>query len=95
MMQIRNVCEAAVKYFGEVPQKVKAIEELSELSAAIARDINDTHVTREEIIDEIADAYIMIQQLAIMYGEGHVIKRAFEKADRLSGMIGPGLKTPE
>lgn len=41
----------------------------------------------EEIIDEIADAYIMIQQLAIMYGEGRVIKRTFEKADRLHEMI--------
>lgn len=90
MAQTRSVCEAAIKYFGEGHQKIKAVEELSELSTAIARDLNNAHITREEIIDEIADGYIMVQQLSVMYGEGKVLKRVFEKTDRLAGIIGTG-----
>lgn len=88
MAQVRSVCEAAIKYFGEDNQKIKAIEELSELSTVMARDINNTHVTQDEIVDKIADGYIMIQQLSVMYGEGNVLKRVFEKTDRMADMIG-------
>lgn len=87
MGNVIKVCKTAIDHYGETHQKVKAMEELSELSTVIARDINDDHSSREEIIDELADVYIMTQQLAIMYGEGHVIKRVYEKADRLVSLM--------
>ena len=87
MDNINEICKRAIEHFGEVPQKVKATEELSELITELARDINDEHADRESVIDEIADCNIMLRQLTIMYGEGNVLMRTYEKASRLADRI--------
>lgn len=51
--------------YGELPQKLKCCEELSELSAAIMHHINKGG-HEEEIMDELADVYIMLEQLKHM-----------------------------
>lgn len=94
-MNVISICEKAIKHFGENAQKIKAIEELSELSTELARGVNDEHASRESTIDEIADAYIMIQQLSLMYGEGHVLNRVYEKAERLLERINLENKMPK
>ena len=50
-----------INYYGKDHQKMKAIEELSELIKAICK--NDV----ENIKEEIADVYIMLSQLRIIY----------------------------
>lgn len=92
MANVIGVCEKAIEHYGELHQKVKAMEELAELNVELAREINDEHASRESTIDEIADVYIMIQQLSLMYGEGHVLKRVYEKADRLLEKINLEIK---
>lgn len=57
-----------VDHFGYLHQKLKSIEELSELSRAIAREIimKDPQCD-ENVVEEIADATIMIEQLKVIY----------------------------
>lgn len=48
-------------------QKVIAIEELSELQKEITKDLRGK-CNKEHILEEMADVYIMVGQLMIMYG---------------------------
>lgn len=87
MDNINEICKQAIEHFGEMPQKAKAAEKLSELVAELMRDVNDDHADRESVIDRIADCNIMLRQLTIMYGEGNVLMRTYEKASRLANRI--------
>lgn len=86
-MNVHQIYEDAIDVFGDGPQQIKTIEELAELQVALAKDMNDLEVTQEEIIDELADAYIMIKQMAIVFGEDQVIQRIAEKVERLKKMV--------
>ena len=61
-----SIIKKAIFVYGKTAQKVKAIEELSELSFAIAKDINN-YTDINNIIEEIADVGIMLDQLIILY----------------------------
>lgn len=50
-----------IAFYGNEKQKLKAIEEMSELTKAICKD------DRENIIEELADVKIMIAQLMLIY----------------------------
>lgn len=50
-----------VLYYGNKKQKLKTIEEFSELIKAISKD------DRKNIIEEIADVEIMLEQLQMIY----------------------------
>ena len=52
-----NNIKKIVNHYGEESQAHKAIEELNELAVAIA------HQDKEAIIEEMADVYIMMEQL--------------------------------
>lgn len=93
MTNLTAICKAAIEYYGEVPQKAKATEELAELITELARDINDDHASRENVIDEIADCNIMLRQLSIMYGEGNVLMRTYDKANRLADILKDDMKS--
>ncbi len=49
-----------VNCFGARPQKIKSIEELSELIQAISRDVNGLD---NNVSEEMADCFIMLAQL--------------------------------
>ncbi len=60
------------EHFGLENQKVKTIEECSELITAIAKnDINN-------IIEEIADVQIMLKQLVHLYNIGYDVEEMME-----------------
>ena len=65
---------------GEKHQKIKAIEELNELGTEIAKDLNGQGDV-EKIIDELADAWIMLEQLRLIYPD--VSDRINYKINRL------------
>ncbi len=65
---------------GYAHQKEKAIEELSELQQALARDLQGEG-DRANIIEEIADALVMIAQLVLLYGTHRDVERV--AADKL------------
>lgn len=52
--------KAIINHYGHTNQFNKAVEELSELIRAIVRDDKDN------LIEEMADVYIMLEQLLIM-----------------------------
>lgn len=56
-----------IKSHGVKGQKVKAVEELSELQVAILNDVNKGLNCRSNIVEEIADVMVMIEQLKIIY----------------------------
>lgn len=79
--------EKAIEHYGRVPQMVKAIEELGELSTEIARNILGVYPADDKIVDEVADVTIMMRQLAIIFGEKAVEDRIEFKLTRLQGRI--------
>ena len=64
-----KICRAAVEKYGRGPQRDKAIEELSELIRALAR-CDDP----ENIAEEMADVYVMLAQLEIIFDNREAVK---------------------
>ena len=75
------ILEAALLKWGEAAQAVKAIEELSELQTQLARwacgelvgDLmprrKDPEALARSIREEIADCYIMLEQMELVFGD--------------------------
>lgn len=77
-----NLWRIIAHFGGYAHQKEKAIEELSELQQALARDLQGEG-DRANIIEEIADALVMIAQLVLIYGIHREVERvADEKVNR-------------
>ena len=79
----------ALQRWGCAAQRQKAIEEASELAAALARDAagSATHDTEAEVIGEVADVLITAVQMAELYGVDAVIETLRAKAERLAGRL--------
>lgn len=56
-----------IAHYGYGHQKHKAIEEFAELTEALSRDMNGDG-NRANIAEEMADCYIMLSQLMLIYG---------------------------
>ena len=73
-------------------QKEKAIEELCELATELARDVQGDG-KRDRITGEMADVYVMLAQLELMYGNqrevqdvaGEKIRRTVERMSESEG----------
>jgi len=86
------IADHAIQYFGTRNQKIKAIEELSELIQALAKEISfrppGSHedsfkYTGFNTMEEIADCIVILHQLRFIYGP-HKIDDLIEfKIDRL------------
>lgn len=77
-----NLWRIIAHFGGYAHQKEKAIEELSELQQALARDLQGEG-DRANIVEEIADALVMIAQLVLIYGIHREVERvADEKVNR-------------
>jgi NTP pyrophosphatase (non-canonical NTP hydrolase) len=70
MNKLRKKLQTIIDFHGEEGQKIKAIEELSELAAALAKEINEPLKkisAIDKITEEMADVIIMIEQLKMIY----------------------------
>ena len=72
-----NIYIKTVMHFGIQSQKVKAIEEMAELTQALCKDTN--------IAEEIADVQILLEQLKIVYPEWKEFEN--KKLQRLESII--------
>ena len=72
----------AIEKWGEENQRNKAVEELGELVTALMRYANGRG-TKHDVVTEIADCYIMLDQLSHMFGERDVDKELIAKENRL------------
>ena len=84
-----DVLRDALDTFGIMHQSDRAIEEMSELTKAICKErraITESEIfkTRENIIEELADVYITLRQLFIVYDEDAIQRAVDEKIARLA-----------
>lgn len=91
-MDFLTVPQFAVKHYGAEHQKRKAIEEMGELITELERE-QDGRTTPEKIITEIADVYMMIRQLMIIYGREACFAEYERKGRRLLRRITKEQKT--
>ena len=80
--EIDKILADAVEIYGAEAQTWMAIEEMSELSNALAKHRRD-RVTKENVCEEIADVAIMMMQLTHIYGADEVNNYFNQKIDRL------------
>lgn len=92
-------CGPITAHFGPGGQITKAMEELAELLVVLAKRKNESPVTDEQIIDEIADSLIMAYQMAALFGSIAVAERiefkiqrtmkfiAFQREQRKNGQV--------
>lgn len=80
-----KILEGAIEKFGAEAQIIKAIEELGELTVELARHRNGLGSV-EALREELADAFIMLNQLELIFGDVTEIEVA--KLERLERMIG-------
>lgn len=76
-----NVYEHALKVWGKEPQMLQVIEEMSELTKEILKNVNRKKDNIAEIVEETADVEIMLEQLKYCYNI-HQQVEAY-KADKL------------
>jgi NTP pyrophosphatase (non-canonical NTP hydrolase) len=78
-------------YSSEDAQVMKSIEELGELMTAIGRylhdPLNDPRDRLDNIIEEIADCYIVLTQLAVIFGVANVEEVLSIKMDHVRNLI--------
>lgn len=84
-----NVMIDALEYYGNEPQVDVAIEEMSELIKELLKKRRGKE-NRSMIADEMADVYIMLEQLKFIFGinENELKVNAEFKIQRLKNRIG-------
>lgn len=80
--EINKILTDVIYTYGEDSQIWMAIEEMSELSNALAK-YRRGRVTHEDVCEEIADVAIMIIQLSKIFGPDDVSDYFERKLDRL------------
>ena len=83
---IKETLENAIKVYGRDKQTEMAIEEMGELLVAINQQKRG-RISIEAVQEEIADVKIMVEQLAIIYGEDGVSNFEAKKVARLKERI--------
>lgn len=77
--------KATLRWTNEV-QWIKAAEEFAELAATLNRALNE-QADLEDVLDEMADAQIMLEQLQTDFRDEKVDEAVAKKLDRLEGML--------
>lgn len=80
--EFSEICIKAVDTYGTDAQTWMAVEEMSELSNAIAK-YRRNRVTNKDVCEEIADVFIMLIQLSYIYGVEDVDTFVDQKMDKL------------
>lgn len=83
----RELYLKAVNTFGANQQIIKAMEELGELSTALARYFTKSKSNTSNINEEIADVEIMLNQLRLIFSNAEIDKHKKEKLERLKGVV--------
>lgn len=85
----RIILKRAINTYGSDIQRLIAIEELSELQKAIIKQIRKPcEENVATIAEEIADVYIMLKQVDIMYGIDSMVQKNIDyKVKRLSKRV--------
>lgn len=80
-----KVYKRAIKTWGKEPQLLQAIEEMSELTKEILKNVNRHQKNLSQIIEETADVEIMLEQLKCCFNiEKEVEDYKTEKVKKIS-----------
>ena len=82
IQEINKILTDAIEIYGEDSQIWMTIEEMSELSNALAK-YRRGRATREDVCEEIADVAIMMIQLSKIFGPDDISDYLKSKLDRL------------
>lgn len=88
VVKLSDAYHRAIEVYGPHAQILKAIEELGELQQALSRFLNGLDHNAEE---EIADVYIMLRQLKLIFNHPRIIEFQDEKLSRLANRINDAL----
>ena len=66
LLEQDNICSRAICHYGEEAQRLIAIEEMSELTKELCKFSRDQS-SRDKIADEVADVYICLSQIELMF----------------------------
>lgn len=84
---INDTLRAAVQTFGANAQKLKAVEEMAELTKELCKDLNGQG-SLAHISEEMADVEIMLEQLKYIYANTSLVYAyRKQKIERLQGKI--------
>jgi predicted house-cleaning noncanonical NTP pyrophosphatase (MazG superfamily) len=77
-----------INHFGAEKQRLKAVEELAELQEVLIKDINKGGFA-PYILEEVADVWIMINQIKLMYGftDAQINEIAEDKIERTFSLM--------
>ena len=84
-----EILEQAVEKYGKHAQVLQTIEEMSELTKELLKNINRGKENRKEIVAETADVIIMLYQITMIYNkedeqfDGKVFQTVKKKINRL------------
>ena len=86
-----SILERAIETYGKDMQLTVAVEEFSELIKEICKNKRGAD-NREAIIEEMADCYIMLEQLQKIFGIPYNVLKgaAYEKLNRLKKRLEEG-----
>jgi NTP pyrophosphatase (non-canonical NTP hydrolase) len=85
----KNIMQNAVRKYGVDAQDDIAIEEMSELTKAIIKNRRyKTFATLESIYEELADVYIMLEQIMMSLDKDRVQNYVNSKLERLNERLG-------
>jgi NTP pyrophosphatase (non-canonical NTP hydrolase) len=87
-MNLNELLELNIATNSPLIEKVVAIEELSELTKEIAKDIRGI-TNYKNIAEEMADVEIMLEQMKIIYNNNDLVDRyKVEKLQRIKERLG-------
>lgn len=87
-MNSNEICRAALEKFGPEKQIRKCLEELGELAVAVCHCYDGKDNVRH-VAEEIADAGILMEQMAILFDCRDLVDRQRQfKLEALAGKIG-------
>lgn len=85
----RKIMQNAVRKYGVDAQDDIAIEEMSELTKAIIKNRRyKTFATLENLYEELADVYIMLEQIMMSLDKDRVQSYINSKLERLNERLG-------
>lgn len=85
----KNIMQNAVRKYGVDAQDDIAIEEMSELTKAIIKNRRyKTFATLENLYEELADVYIMLEQIMMSLDKDRVQSYVNSKLERLNERLG-------
>ncbi len=88
-MQYREIYEKTLEKWGEKAQYDQLIEECAELIATL-KHYERGKANLENVVNELADVYLMVGQLAYMLGEDRLQQAVTRKITKLQDLLETG-----